>query len=127
MDGIWDLFHYGHMRALEQAKKKFDDVYLIVGCCNDKLTSERKRQPIFNEEQRYESLRHCKWVDEIIRDAPWEIDKEFLDFHNIDYVAHDGLPYPGDVYRKVKELGKFLEIDRTEHISTTHIINKLKK
>lgn len=70
------------------------------------------------EAERYESLRHCKydilfstlllqlfgfviwiwfhfdnrWVDEVIPDAPWVINQEFLDKHNIDYVAHDSLP-----------------------------------
>ncbi len=45
------------------------------------------------EEERYESLRHCKWVDEVVRDAPWVITEEFLDANNIDFVAHDALPY----------------------------------
>jgi hypothetical protein len=33
-----------------------------------------------------------RWVDEVIPDAPWVISQEFLDKHQIDYVAHDALP-----------------------------------
>lgn len=34
----------------------------------------------------------CRWVDEVIPDAPWVITQEFIDKHDIDYVAHDSLP-----------------------------------
>jgi hypothetical protein len=33
-----------------------------------------------------------RWVDEVIPDAPWVINQEFIDKHDIDYVAHDALP-----------------------------------
>ena len=35
------------------------------------------------DKERYESLRHCKWVDEVIEDAPWVVDQTFLDQHQV--------------------------------------------
>lgn len=132
-DGIYDLFHFGHARALEQAKKSFPNTYLLVGCCNDETTHKFKGKTVMTEEERYESLRHCKWVDEVIPDAPWVVTKEFLDKHNIDFVAHDALPYAdasgagNDVYEFVKAIGKFKETKRTEGISTSDIIMRIVK
>ncbi|XP_047944254.1 choline-phosphate cytidylyltransferase 2-like [Salvia hispanica] len=132
-DGIYDLFHFGHARSLEQAKKSFPNTYLLVGCCNDEVTHKFKGKTVMTESERYESLRHCKWVDEVIPDAPWVIDQEFLDKHNIDYVAHDSLPYAdtsgagNDVYEFVKAVGRFKETKRTEGISTSDIIMRIVK
>ncbi|CAK9183602.1 unnamed protein product [Ilex paraguariensis] len=85
------------------------------------------------DKERYESLRHCRWVDEVIPDAPWVLTEEFLDKHQIDYVAHDSLPYADasgagkDVYEFVKSIGKFKETKRTEGISTSDIIMRIVK
>ncbi|XP_075264465.1 uncharacterized protein LOC142356437 [Convolutriloba macropyga] len=130
-DGIYDMFHFGHARALEQAKKLFPNTYLLVGCCSDSMTHSYKGMTVFSDVERYESLRHCRWVDEVITDAPWVVTQEFLDKHNIHYVAHDALPYSdatgqaNDVYDFVKKMGRFKETKRTEGISTSDIILRI--
>ncbi|KAL8216473.1 hypothetical protein R6Q57_023310 [Mikania cordata] len=132
-DGIYDLFHFGHARSLEQAKKSFPNTYLLVGCCNDEVTHRLKGKTVMTDQERYESLRHCKWVDEVIPDAPWVLTQEFIDKHAIDYVAHDSLPYADtsgagkDVYEFVKSIGRFKETKRTEGISTSDIIMRIVK
>lgn len=128
-DGVFDLFHIGHMNQLRQAKESFHNVNLIVGVCSDKETHKRKGKTVLVDTERYDSVRHCKWVDEVVEDAPWVIDEDFLKQHKIDYVAHDALPYvsteSGDVYQHIKEQGRFLETQRTEGVSTTDLIVRI--
>ncbi|RCH80311.1 hypothetical protein CU098_001738, partial [Rhizopus stolonifer] len=128
-DGIYDLFHFGHAKALEQAKKAFPNVYLLVGVCSDLETHKRKGKTVMTDVERYEAVRHCKWVDQVIESAPWTVTKEFLDLHQIDYVAHDAEPYQstesGDVYAFVKQQGRFFPTERTEGISTSDLITRI--
>ncbi|KAN0023883.1 hypothetical protein ACTFIV_008272 [Dictyostelium citrinum] len=130
-DGIYDLFHFGHARSLQQAKSLFKNTYLIVGVCNDEITHKLKGKTVMNGEERAESLRHCRWVDEVVENAPWVVTQEFIDQHNIDYVSHgedlcldkDG----NDIYQFVKDQGKFRTIKRTDGISTSDIILRIVK
>lgn len=128
-DGVFDLFHLGHMRQLEQCKKSFENVCLIVGIPNDKETHSRKGLTVLTDKQRYETVRHCRWVDEVIEDAPWIITMDFMNKHHIDYCAHDDLPYVADgiddIYKPMKEEGRFLTTQRTDGISTSDIITKI--
>lgn len=130
-DGVFDLFHIGHMKQLEQCKKAFTDVTLVCGVPSDLETHKRKGLTVLSDAQRCESLRHCRWVDEVVPNAPWCVTKEFLDEHKIDYVAHDDLPYAStdsdDIYRPIKEQGRFLVTQRTDGISTSDIITKIIK
>ena len=74
---------------------------------------------VMTDQERYEALRHCRYVDEVVVDAPWTLDNEFLELHKIDFVAHDDAPYTlgssaNDVYAFVKERGMFVATQRTE-------------
>ncbi|GMF33227.1 unnamed protein product [Phytophthora fragariaefolia] len=132
-DGIFDLFHFGHAKALQQCKEAYPNTYLIVGCCSDEITHKLKGRTVMTDKERYESLRHCRWVDEVVEDAPWVLSDEFLEKHKIDYVCHDALPYSdasgeaseGDVYARIKAMGKFLETRRTDGISTSDLIIRI--
>lgn len=128
-DGIFDLFHLGHMRQLEQAKKAFENVQLVCGIPSDAETHRRKGLTVLTDKQRCDTLKHCRWVDEVIPNAPWFVTPKFLEDHKIDYVAHDDLPYASadsdDIYKPIKEAGKFLTTQRTEGISTSDIITKI--
>ncbi|KAJ7584936.1 cholinephosphate cytidylyltransferase [Mycena floridula] len=128
-DGVYDLFHFGHALQLRQAKLSFPSVYLLVGVCSDELVREHKSRSIMNHAERLEAARHCRWVDEVVAEAPWIIDQHFVDKYQIDYVAHDEDPYVAeghdDVYGFVKSQGKFIPTRRTPGVSTSELLERI--
>ncbi|XP_003383158.1 PREDICTED: choline-phosphate cytidylyltransferase A-like isoform X1 [Amphimedon queenslandica] len=130
-DGIFDMFHNGHSRVLMQAKNAFPNTYLIVGVSSDAMTHKLKGKTVMSEDERYDAVRHCRYVDEVLAGAPWTLSLEFLEKNQIDFVAHDDLPYNtsdmADIYQPVKDAGKFYPTKRTEGISTSEIIARIVK
>ena len=50
---------------------------------NDSLTLECKGRTVMNDTERYEAVRHCRYVDELVPDAPWTLDIAFLEKHKV--------------------------------------------
>jgi choline-phosphate cytidylyltransferase len=105
-----DIIISRHALQLRQAKLSFPSVHLLVGICSDELCQENKARTVLSHFERLESARQCRWVDQVVPEAPWILDTAFLEKYQIDYVAHDEQPYAGtdgaeDIYKPIKDLG----------------------
>ena len=127
IDGVWDMFHYGHVNFMKKCKEKGD--ILIVGVCSDEDCENYKRIPIIKMDERAKVIEGCRHVDEVIAPCPCNgLTKEFIEKHKIDLVLHAD-DYTPDLIRKYYsvplEMGIFETIEYTKSISTTDIINRL--
>ena len=128
VDMVADLFHYGHANFLRQAKQ-FGD-HLIVGIHSDEVVKEYKRTPILNMKERVDTVSSCRYVDEVISDAPLVIDLKWLNTHRIDLVVHgdDFSEHMKQLCYKVPiDLGILRLVSYTSRISTTEIIQRIEK
>ncbi len=63
--GVYDMFHIGHLNLINHAKEYCD--YLIVGVNADDLVKEYKHKtPVICEAERVEIVRNIKAVDEAV-------------------------------------------------------------
>ena len=132
VDGIYDLFHAGHVNTLKNIKNMRDNVNLIVGLINDKEATNYKRQPVINESNRYIMLDSCKYVDEVITDAPLIVTKDFMNKHNIDLVVHsfsnkNDENNQNEFFKIPIEMGKYEIIEYSHIESTSAIIKRIKE
>jgi glycerol-3-phosphate cytidylyltransferase len=59
--GVFDLFHVGHLKILQNAKSFCDK--LIVGVTTDDLVSYKNKKSVIPFEERIEIVRSIKYVD----------------------------------------------------------------
>lgn len=122
---VGDLFHCGHVAYLKECKRL--GKMLKVGIHGDDDVRSYKRQPILTMEERIKVVEACKYVDEVIPNAPLKLTKDFLKLHNINRVCHaDDISDKAinDMYSDVIDVLFF--IPYTKGISTTLIIERIK-
>ena len=128
VDMVADLFHYGHVEFLKKSGV-FGD-HLLVGIHSDDAVRANKRNPILKMEERIASVAGCRYVDEVVPDAPWIMDAAWIEKHRIDLVVH-GDDYSSEriehIYKIPIEMGIFRTVPYTSTISTTEIIRRCKE
>jgi glycerol-3-phosphate cytidylyltransferase len=95
----FDLFHAGHVKMLEEAKRVCD--YLIVGLQMDpSIERPQKNKPVQSIVERYIQLKGCKHVDEIV---PYVYEQ---DLEDILTSFHIDVRNIGDEYKDKEFTGK---------------------
>lgn len=128
-NGVYDLFHIGHLNILERAKSLGGT--LTVGINTDEYTLAYKaRRPIIPYKQRKRIVDTLKCVDKTIPHMAMD-QTDMLDKYDIDVVVVDSEwgKLPEQKVRKeyIEKTGRKLVVfPYTEGISTTEIIERIR-
>jgi cytidyltransferase-like protein len=127
-DMVADLFHYGHAEFLRRARELGD--VLVVGIHSDATVESYKRAPLTTMDERVKVVEACRYVDEVIADAPLAVTKDWIEQHRIDLVVH------GDdiddrqieaMYAVPARMGILRTVPYTAGISTSELLQRLER
>jgi ethanolamine-phosphate cytidylyltransferase len=78
IDGSWDMFHSGHIDILKRAREEGD--YLIAGVFSDAAVAYNlgEQHPVMTLNERMLSVIGCKLVDDVLFDAPLQVDDDMI-------------------------------------------------
>ena len=126
---VGDLFHVGHINLVREVGDLGYDV--IVGVHSDTEVESYKRTPVMTMPERVAAVEACKYVTEVVPEAPTIINEEFMVKHKIDMVFHGHTKDEDDLYSDMfavpMKLGKFTRTERTPGISTTMLIDRIER
>lgn len=124
---VGDLFHYGHANFFKKIKEVAD--YLVVQVVEDGRVTAYKRKPVMNQQERIAIIQSCKYVDEVVRDGPKVITRNFMQENGFDFYVYS-YNSPEELKAKRSDCSDLpqemiLEIEYTPGISTTEIIQRV--
>lgn len=125
-DVVADLFHYGHAEFFRRARE-FGDV-LVVGVHSDEEVARYKRLPFLTMEERIGVVQACRYVDEVLPNAPIAVTREWIERHDLDLVVHgdDFDEEMASMYSVASELGILRLVPYTPGISTSEIAARIR-
>ena len=128
-NGCFDILHAGHIKLLKKAKELGD--VLIVGINRDKSIKKikGKSRPIMDEKQRIEIISAIEFVDYVVPFGDTTPEK-LIKIIKPDIIVKGGDYKKDEVIGKdivEKYGGKVYIFPLVKNISTTKIINKIKK
>ena len=126
-DGIFDLFHMGHLNHLRQIHDHFDEpIHLIVGVISDSVATSYKRRPFVCEYGRARIIEACVYSSSSFITDVLTITEEFMNEHQIDFVVHalteNDKQTQSTFFEIPRRLNRFIELDYNVGISTTQIM-----
>jgi len=128
VDGVYDMCHLGHFNSFKRALTY--GTRLFVGVCSDEHVTKYKRAPIMSMQERAAVVATSKYVHKVIAPAPFPgIPEEFIKKHRIHVVCHSTeYAKPDDIFYIVpRAMGITRIMPRTEGMSTTELINRVRK
>jgi ethanolamine-phosphate cytidylyltransferase len=139
VDGAWDMFHCGHVEFLKACKGRGD--YVIVGIHGDSVVNKRRggNLPLMNLHERLLSVLGCKFMDDVLIDAPLEVTPDMIASLHITEVVHgtesdhnhaassSDNNYFDDRYRYPKEMGIYTTIQSPSEFKLEHIVSRIQK
>ncbi|KAJ7066659.1 cholinephosphate cytidylyltransferase [Mycena amicta] len=102
VDGVFNNLTVRDVLQLRQIKLSFPSVYLVAGVFSD-ATCEEFGISVAPQVERCEVLRHCRWVDQVLPDAPCPIQVDFV--ANYDLVAVEEGVTVDPAYHKLRLKG----------------------
>lgn len=102
--------------------------YVIAGTHSDEVCAEYKRPPVMTQKERVDWIMSTGLVDKVIPDCPLNLTDEFMRQHNIHHVVCSA-EYDSDddeYYEVARKAGKLTVAPRTEGISSSEIIRRIK-
>ena len=132
--GTFDVPHYGHFRLFKRLKEEGYDV--IVSLNTDEFNKRFKgKKPLMDLNERMESVKACRYVDEVIINVGDEDSTQAILFSQAKVVVH-GTDWTGEELKwQMGITEKFLDdnfikmkyVPYTKGISTTEILKRARK